>query len=304
MESNKQPLEAGKLSSTPTTGFSKITLSLRVTQWRKRRNETIQNDNGKLWHLSQGSEGRESNLLCEFTSYLTNWVPDDDRGGVGFNKRYKAQKMRNEKPTYRKRALDKKMWFFKYALVWRQGKQNCETRNACYGGRCFAGSVTKINTTVKYEYARKHESMWDGHLGVVKPTEHRINLLEQSSPFNSAPFLAGPKTRKLEEAEVNKQIPAGVIEHAQSEWAAPVLFAAKKDGRLCFCVEYRPINAVCVGDTYLLPLLNDFIDSIGTVKIFSTVDVNSGYWKVPVHEEDCDKTSSVFHDESFRYKRM
>ena len=58
---------------------------------------------------------------------------------------------------------------------------------------------------------RKHEKMWNGELGAINVTDMRIDLVASAKPFKSAPYLAGPKTRELEQTEVDKQLKAGVI---------------------------------------------------------------------------------------------
>ena len=73
-------------------------------------------------------------------------------------------------------------------------------------------------------------------MGEINITQHSIDLIPGARPFKSAPYRAGPKTRELEQFEIEKQLKAGVIELSNSEWAAPVLFAPKKDGRLRFCI--------------------------------------------------------------------
>lgn len=99
----------------------------------------------------------------------------------------------------------------------------------------------------------KHEKMWFGQLGEINVTEMRIDLVPDARPFKSAPYRAGPKTRELERAQIDKQLKAGIIESAYSEWTAPVLFAPKKDGKLRFCIDYRNLNSMTQKDTYPLP---------------------------------------------------
>ena len=71
-----------------------------------------------------------------------------------------------------------------------------------------------------------------------------------------------PKTRELEQFEIDKQLKAGVIEPSNSEWAAPVLFAPKKDGRLRFCIDYGRLNTITVKYSYPIPRLDECIDSL------------------------------------------
>lgn len=86
---------------------------------------------------------------------------------------------------------------------------------------------------------RKHSYRWSARLGNANITQDRIYVIPGAFPFKSASYGEGLKTRELEQFKIDKQHKAGVIEHSVSEWAAPVHFAPKKDGRLRFCVEYR-----------------------------------------------------------------
>ena len=72
------------------------------------------------------------------------------------------------------------------------------------------------------------------------------------------------------------------IEPASSEWASPVVIATKKDGSLRFCVDYRRLNAVDVGDTYPIPRKDEYIDSLGEAKILTVLDARWGYWQIPI----------------------
>ena len=101
--------------------------------------------------------------------------------------------------------------------------------------------------------------------------------------------------RELIDFEVNKQLKEGFIEPAQSKWAAPVLFAPKKDGKLRFCVDYRKLNTMTVRDSYPLSRMNDCIDSLGQAQIFNTLAVYSGYWQLAIKKEDRPKTAFVCH---------
>ena len=78
---------------------------------------------------------------------------------------------------------------------------------------------------------KKHELMRSGELGDISITKHRIDLIPNAR-FISPPYRTGPKTRELEQFEVEKQLKVGVIEPTILEWASPVLFAPKKDSEL------------------------------------------------------------------------
>ena len=146
--------------------------------------------------------------------------------------------------------------------------------------------------------------MWAGDLGQINTTEHHIDLVPGSRPVAQQPYRAGPKARELEQREVDKMLREGVIEPSQSEWASPVVMVPKPDGTLRFCVDYRRLNAMTARDSYPLPRMDECIDSLGTAKIFSTLDCNAGYWQLPVSERDRAKTAFVCHAGLYQYIRM
>ena len=146
--------------------------------------------------------------------------------------------------------------------------------------------------------------MWDGHLGLIKSTEHRIQLEKDAIPAYQQPYRAGPKQRELEKAEIDKMLSLDVIEPANSEWAAPIVFAPKKCGALRFCIDYRRLNAVTLRDSYPIPRMDECIDSLGQANIFSSLDCNSGYWQIAMSEEDKKKTAFTSHFGIFQFLRM
>ena len=86
----------------------------------------------------------------------------------------------------------------------------------------------------------------------------------------------------------------GIVEpRIGSEWVSNIVLVRKKDGALRYCIDYSGLNAVTTKANYPLPRIDACHDSLGGNTYFSLLDMRSGYWQVPVREEDIDKRCLV-----------
>jgi hypothetical protein len=69
----------------------------------------------------------------------------------------------------------------------------------------------------------------------------------------------------------------GYIHPSYSPWGCPALFVKKKDQSLRLCVHYRPLNVVTIKNKYPLPRIDILFDQLADAKVFSKVDLHSGY---------------------------
>jgi hypothetical protein len=147
-----------------------------------------------------------------------------------------------------------------------------------------------------------HKKMWDGHLGTVTATQHRIQLTPGAQPVHAQPYRAGARARAAEEEEIQKMLAQDVIEPATCEWASQIVLVPKPNGSLRFCVDYRRLNAITVSDTSPLPRMDEFIDSLGEAVVFTALDCNSSYWQIPVDPADREKTAFTSHFGVYQFR--
>lgn len=95
-----------------------------------------------------------------------------------------------------------------------------------------------------------------------------------------------------------------MIELAQSEWNIPIVIVHKTNGTLLLCSDYRRLHAATIPDTFSQPHMNDFIDSLGMVRISTALDALRGYRHAPIKDEDQNKATITSHLDTFRYPRM
>ena len=65
----------------------------------------------------------------------------------------------------------------------------------------------------------------------------------------------------------------------------------KKDGTLLFCINFWKLKDATVNDAHPLPRIDDTVEALKGAKFFSTLDLKSGYWLVPIKEELKSKTA-------------
>jgi len=150
----------------------------------------------------------------------------------------------------------------------------------------------------------RHHGLWDGSLGTIKATEHRMRLKPGAKPVRLHPYRMGPRTRQLVGEQVDKMLKLDEIEPTTSAWASPVVLVPKPDGSTRFCIDYRQLKDRTVRDTYPLPRMDDCLDSLGDARFFSTLDCNAGYLKIPVAKEDKHLTSFTTHLGTYQCTRL
>ena len=132
-------------------------------------------------------------------------------------------------------------------------------------------------------------SQGEDDLGNTPLLEHAIETL--GPPLRQPYRRQNPAVRREEMAQVQQMLSSNVIRPSNSPWASPVMMVRKKDGSLRFCVDFRQLNAATVKDAHPLPRIDDLPDALHGAKWFSTLDLKSGYWQVPITEQDKAKTA-------------
>lgn len=95
--------------------------------------------------------------------------------------------------------------------------------------------------------------MWDGHLGHISSSAHRIELKSDAAPIFQIQYHAVPAHRDTELGGIARMLKVDFIELATTEWASPVAFSPKTDRSLRFFIDYCRLNAFTVRDSYPIP---------------------------------------------------
>ena len=118
-------------------------------------------------------------------------------------------------------------------------------------------------------------------------------ILKDDIPVYQNPRRLSAAENDLVNAQVEQWIEDGIVEPSSSEYASPIVLVPKKDGTKRLCVDYRQINRKIIRDRYPLPQIEDQIDRLQGAKIFTTLDLENGFFHVPVHKDSQKFTSFV-----------
>jgi hypothetical protein len=127
-------------------------------------------------------------------------------------------------------------------------------------------------------------------LGRTTLAEHSIDTGD-SRPVKQRPYRIPVPLNTVVNKQVNDMIERRVIRSSDSPWSSPIVFAPKKDGDYIFRVDFRRVNSVTKKDAHPMPRIDEILDQLGGTRYFSTLDLASGYWQVPLREEDMEKTA-------------
>ena len=83
----------------------------------------------------------------------------------------------------------------------------------------------------------------------------------------------------------------GIIRPSTSPWGASVLVAKKRGKTLRLGINYRQLNRVTIQNQYLLPRTDDLFDQLRGARVYSKIDLRTGYHQLRVRDTDTPKTA-------------
>jgi len=78
-----------------------------------------------------------------------------------------------------------------------------------------------------------------------------------------------------------------------------VFFVEKKDEGRRMVIDYQKLNRKTIKNNYLLPLITDLVDTMGSKRVFTKMDLQWGYNNVRIKEGDEWKVAFTTHVGSF-----
>ena len=142
----------------------------------------------------------------------------------------------------------------------------------------------------------------DTDVGQTSLVQHSIPVEPGTAPIRQPPRRLGVEKDQEVERQVEELVKKKLVVPADGAWSSPVVLVRKKDNNWRLCVDYRQLNAVTRKGAYPLPSIDDSLDALAGSVYFSTLDLLSGYWQVPMDEDAQEKSAFVTRGGLWKWK--
>jgi hypothetical protein len=121
--------------------------------------------------------------------------------------------------------------------------------------------------------------------------EFAIKLQPGTVPISKRPYRMPPAELAKLKKQLQELLDKGFIRPSTSPWGCPALFVKKKDESLRLCIDYHPLNTVTIKNKYPLPRIDVLFDQLVGAKVFSKIDLHSGFHHIKIRASDIPKTA-------------
>ena len=153
-----------------------------------------------------------------------------------------------------------------------------------------------IKMNVPQEHAKAYVSLFSRNydifskdkedLGRANNFKHNIKL-HNNLPVYRKQFRIPDAHQDSLHKQIDEWVKIGIIEPCFSRYNSPIFIVPKKDGSFRFVLDYRALNENSLDDRYNMKDVGECIGEIGRAgsHIFSTMDLTSGFWQLPLDEK-------------------
>ena len=151
--------------------------------------------------------------------------------------------------------------------------------------------LDEIPEWIRKDYGTVFREELPPQMPPTRSVDHEIPLKpDMPSSFKGIFRLSQYELRELKQ-QLDQLLRDEKIRPSTSPYGASVLFAKKKNGKLRMCIDYRALNSQTIQNRYALPRIDELFDRLHGAKVFSKLDLTSGYYQIAVKPKDRYKTA-------------
>lgn len=140
-------------------------------------------------------------------------------------------------------------------------------------------------------------------MGKTDFTEMQIDLTTDQPVVYNPYRLSEERKQKMREL-VSELLKHNIIRESSSVYASPAILVPKQDGSLRLCIDFRKLNSITVKQKFPLPIIEEQIDKLCNYTIFTSLDLYSGYYQIPMSTNSISKTAFITPEGKYEFLRM